>query len=314
MLPRLPVPTDTIVLPTNCRLHLTAGAEYTYSYGGTTAYDPQSPRRRVVPHSRLTCRLPRVSLTRIWTLPALSLPDPSVASVMPGPGISSLPSHVCRRTHDEATAVCLTRLSHARTLRRMSLSLSLTFNRSPTALLTFLMFCALHCTLIALPHTYAVAFPFKVFDTRTDYNIIRDASYLAYAQCYRRLPPQRQPTCARSLHLPMQVRSSRLHSSSAEPHPPHTPPSRAGRTARAPPENTLQLNLLSSPREESHQGYSSSGKENTPQLNLLSSPREESHQGYSSSGEEDTAQLSLLSSPREESHQGYSSSGEENTP
>ena len=62
MLPRLPVTTDTIVLPTNCRLHLTAGAEYTYSYGGATAYDPQYPRRRVVPHSRLTCRLSRVSL------------------------------------------------------------------------------------------------------------------------------------------------------------------------------------------------------------------------------------------------------------
>ena len=63
MLPRLPVTTDTIVLPTACRLHLTACAEYIYSYGGATAYDPQSPRRRVVPHSRLTCRLPRVSLT-----------------------------------------------------------------------------------------------------------------------------------------------------------------------------------------------------------------------------------------------------------
>ena len=63
MLPRLPVTTGTIVLPTNLRLHLTAGAEYTYSYGGATAYDPQSPRRRVVPRSRRLCRLPRVSLT-----------------------------------------------------------------------------------------------------------------------------------------------------------------------------------------------------------------------------------------------------------
>ena len=43
----------------------------------------------------------------------------------------------------------------------------------------------------------------------------------------------------------------------------------------------------------------------------LSSPREESHQGSSSSGEEDTQPPSLLSSPREESHQGDSSSGEE---
>jgi len=46
--------------------------------------------------------------------------------------------------------------------------------------------------------------------------------------------------------------------------------------------------LLSSPREEGHQGYSSLGEENTPLLNLLSSPREESYQGYSSSGEENT--------------------------
>ena len=84
----------------------------------------------------------------------------------------------------------------------------------------------------------------KVCDTRKDYNITRDASYLAYAQCRRRLPPQRQPTCARSLHLPMQVRSSRLHSSSAVPPTPHTPPSRAGLTVRDPHRRSRRTRAL----------------------------------------------------------------------
>ena len=81
MLPRLPVTTDTIiVLPTNCRLHLTAGAEYTYSYGGATAYDPQSPRRRVVSRSCAAPTFATSSSADIFTPPALRVPRSALLS------------------------------------------------------------------------------------------------------------------------------------------------------------------------------------------------------------------------------------------
>ena len=97
--------------------------------------------------------------------------------------------------------------------------------------------------------------------------------------------------------------------------------------------------VRSSPREESHQGNSSSGEEGTSVLNFLSHHRERratkaalhrerrilSHPVCSHHRERRATKATLhrerrytpprnpLSSPREESHQGSSSSGEERT-
>ena len=70
---------------------------------------------------------------------------------------------------------------------------------------------------------------------------------------------------------------------------------------------------LSSPREESHQGSSSSGEEDTQPPNLLSSPREESHQGDSSSGEEvySTTQPALITEREEPPRQLFIGRGED---
>ena len=52
----------------------TASAEYTCSYGGATAYDPQSPRRRVVSRSCAASLFVTFSSADVFTLPALRAP------------------------------------------------------------------------------------------------------------------------------------------------------------------------------------------------------------------------------------------------